>query len=197
MGTRHLTCVVIDKQFKVAQYGQWDGYPSGAGKIIVDFIKTKMKPETFRKKLQALKETTDAEVGRRWMSVGADGSGMVTMDVVEKFKAKFPHLNRDCGAGILKLIQNGKAKEVQMQLDFAQDSLFCEWAYVVDMDKEVLEVYKGFNKKPVPKTNRFYSEKPLIKADGKPSEYNTIRLKKKYPFAELDNFLEQAKRWKN
>lgn len=27
MGTRHLTAVVIDGDYKVAQYGQWDGYP--------------------------------------------------------------------------------------------------------------------------------------------------------------------------
>ena len=33
-------------------------------------------------------------------------------------------------------------------LDFAQDSLFCEWAYVVDLDAGVLEVYKGFQTEP-------------------------------------------------
>jgi len=27
MGTRNLTCVMKDGQYKVAQYGQWDGYP--------------------------------------------------------------------------------------------------------------------------------------------------------------------------
>lgn len=31
MGTRNLTCVVLDGEFKVAQYGQWDGYPEGSG----------------------------------------------------------------------------------------------------------------------------------------------------------------------
>ena len=27
MGTRNLTVVYLDGQYKVAQYGQWDGYP--------------------------------------------------------------------------------------------------------------------------------------------------------------------------
>ena len=29
MGTRHITAVVAEGQFVVAQYGQWDGYPLG------------------------------------------------------------------------------------------------------------------------------------------------------------------------
>lgn len=31
MGTRNLTAVYIDGEYKVAQYGQWDGYPEGPG----------------------------------------------------------------------------------------------------------------------------------------------------------------------
>jgi len=31
---------------------------------------------------------------------------------------------------------------------FLEDSLFCEFAYIIDLDEEVLEVYKGYNKNP-------------------------------------------------
>lgn len=34
MGTRNLTAVYLDGQYKVAQYGQWDGYPEGRGGLI-------------------------------------------------------------------------------------------------------------------------------------------------------------------
>lgn len=33
---------------------------------------------------------------------------------------------------------------------FMGDSLFCEWAYVINLDDKVLEVYKGSQKKPDP-----------------------------------------------
>lgn len=38
MGTRNLTCVVLDGEYKVAQYGQWDGYPEGQGRTILEFL---------------------------------------------------------------------------------------------------------------------------------------------------------------
>jgi len=40
MGTRHLICVVLDNEYRVAQYGQWDGYLTGQGKEIVNFLLT-------------------------------------------------------------------------------------------------------------------------------------------------------------
>ena len=37
----------------------------------------------------------------------------------------------------------------------AADSIWCEWAYVIDLDKGTFEVYKGFNKQPLGKEQRF------------------------------------------
>jgi hypothetical protein len=51
MGTRNLTMVYQDEQFKVAQYGQWDGYPEGLGVQLLHFLKTV--------DLQALTNTID------------------------------------------------------------------------------------------------------------------------------------------
>jgi hypothetical protein len=31
---------------------------------------------------------------------------------------------------------------------FLVDSLFCEWAYIINLDENVLEIYRGFNKEP-------------------------------------------------
>ena len=42
MGTRNLTMVINQEgETKVAQYGQWDGYPSGVGASVLSFLKNK------------------------------------------------------------------------------------------------------------------------------------------------------------
>ena len=46
MGTRNLTAVYLDGQYKVAQYGQWDGYPEGQGITALTFLRDKMDCET-------------------------------------------------------------------------------------------------------------------------------------------------------
>jgi len=52
MGTRNMT-MVIDQEGakKVAQYGQWDGYPSGVGADILNFLKNTELFEKFKAKL--------------------------------------------------------------------------------------------------------------------------------------------------
>lgn len=40
MGTRHLIAVCIDGKYPIAQYGQFDGYPEGAGVDILNILRT-------------------------------------------------------------------------------------------------------------------------------------------------------------
>jgi hypothetical protein len=39
MGTRNLTSVRVGDAIKVAQYCQWDGYPTGQGETISVFLR--------------------------------------------------------------------------------------------------------------------------------------------------------------
>jgi len=168
--------------YKVAQYGQWDGYPEGQGQTVVKFlnkVKTKKALAEFTKKVAALVEISNDELQARWKSAGADGSGWVGMDVANKFKEKWPHLSRDCGAEVLNHIANGTAKDVSLDTEFTKDSLFCEWAYVIDLDAGTFEVYKGFNTEPVAETERFYH------GGHKDKEYYPVRLLKKYSLSKV------------
>jgi hypothetical protein len=155
MGTRHLICVVVDGKMKVAQYGQWDGYPTGQGVDIVNFINNDMDLERFKNAVRECRFVSNKILSQR--------------DVEQH-----PELSRDTSAKILKMIQDGGVRELWNEKSFAGESLFCEWAYVLDLDKEVLEVYKGFN------TGKAVGRFARLKArDG---EYKQVTLTQKIPF---------------
>lgn len=66
MGTRHLTAVFVDGEYKVAQYGQWDGYPEGQGLTCLEFARSVLANKTdraaFAEKVRAAFDTgEDAE----------------------------------------------------------------------------------------------------------------------------------------
>jgi hypothetical protein len=184
MGTRHLTCVVADGEMKVAQYGQWDGYLSGQGQTIVDFISglSKADLKTFRQSVRKCTWIDEKEIDRRLKSVGSK-DGWMTLDQSAKWTANWPELSRDTGAGILALILERGPLGLQDDSKFAADSLFCEWAYVVDLDAEVLEIYKGFQTKKHSR-GRFASLK--IEDDRhRDTKYYPVKLVKKLPFRNI------------
>jgi hypothetical protein len=181
MGTRGLTCVVRDGKFKVAKYNQWDSYPEGMGAGILNFLRNDFNKSKFLEGLKNVRFGTDDEIKKLWEEAGADGSGWVTMEVSEKFKRKNFPLYRDCGGDdLIKLIQENSVTLQQDSSDFAGDSLFCEWAYVLDLDKNQFEVYRGFNKTKLDKSERFAN----FKNDEK-SEYEPVKLVKIYNLNEL------------
>ena len=158
MGTRNLTAVMSDGEYKVAQYGQWDGDPSGQGADALafcqEYLTTAAGREAFKAKLANV----------------SFFDGEPPEEEAEKYRR---YWTRDNGAKILGLIMEAKAKTIKLtnQIDFAGESLFCEWAYVVDLDKGTFEVFKGFNKHPLPETERFAN----AKRDSKSTEYFPVK----------------------
>jgi hypothetical protein len=155
MGTRHLTVVILKEEPKVAQYGQWDGYPKGQGLTILNFLK-ESDLKKFKNEILKCQFLSNEEVLDKWNECGANDSEWVGFDVSKKCEEKYPALSRDTGAKVLELIYEGKVHELQNNIAFVNDSLFCEWAYVIDLDKDVLEVYRGFNKFPLNENDRFF-----------------------------------------
>lgn len=149
MGTRNLTIVKLDGKVRVAQYCQWDGYPTGQGVTIAKFlrtIKTTKQKTAFKERVRRLKFASNKMQEDGWKKCGSDGSGWVTMDVSIKFKAAYPELHRDTGADILNLIRDGRVLFVANQIKFLQDTTFCEYAYEIDLDKNIVRVYAGSTK---------------------------------------------------
>lgn len=159
MGTRNLTCVVLGGKFRIAQYGQWDGYPEGQGTTVLDFLKNKMDRERFETALKQTKWITQEELRQLYDDVGADGSGLISMDIANKFQSLHPQLDRDMAAEVLEFVQKADGPVLlNDEHEFANDGLFCEWAYVIDLDNDKLEVYSGFREEAPPESNRFGSE---------------------------------------
>lgn len=182
MGTRSLTCVVLDGQFKIAQYGQFDGYPSGQGSTALSIMReivAQNKLDRFRDKVRTLTKLTDAQHKQLWIDVGADPSkDYVSMEIGNAFDAKHPELSRRTGAEILSLVLNRDITCVQISDDFANDSLFCEWCYVIDLDQALFEVYRGFQKQP-------HSKGRFSKNSCESSGYYPVGLVKSYSLKSL------------
>lgn len=144
MGTRNSTLVKINNEFKVAQYGQWDGYPEGQGLTILKTLRNCNHNE-LKEKCSKITQIENEKYKNLWVECGADpNDSWFSMDVSNRFKEKYPYLQRDCGGEILEHILSGVCKEVNLDVDFAQnDTISCEWAYIVDFDKNVLECYSG------------------------------------------------------
>ncbi|EXE17198.1 hypothetical protein J558_2879 [Acinetobacter baumannii 1106579] len=159
MGTRHLICVQHNNEYKVAKYGQWDGYPSGQGVGILEFLKGGFNKALFIQKLDNIFEPTDEQVKAWYREAGnTRDDGYVDFEVSKRFSAKYPSFSRDAGSDILGIIQNSESPiPMRKYLEFAAESLFCEWAYVIDLDKNTFEVFQGFNKTPLDRSERFAS----------------------------------------
>jgi hypothetical protein len=153
-----MTFVVSDKTIKVAQYGQWDGYPAGQGRTILEFLRNNPDLSQFEKNLDNVRLPTPAEIRGWYVEAGMDPedeSGFITMDIADKFNEAHPSICRDMGGAVLQYINETTEPELALDLDFINDGLFCEWAYCVDLDEGYLEVYGGYDAEPLAEENRF------------------------------------------
>ena len=183
MGTRHLVCVYANKRFQVAQYGQFDGYPEGTGVDVLNFLKNLSEKEfkTFKKKLRNVRLHAEVEFREKNMY---DANPQPTAS--EVLDAVF-------------------ASEKEMHLvnhaAFGGDSLFCEWAYVINMDTNTLDVYEGFVKDINESAPLFLKyQRPPKEKSKNPNyaveDYYPIKLAASYGLESLpdvEDFLERFK----
>lgn len=153
MGTRHLTCVFLDGEYKVAQYGQWDGYPSGQGTTCLWFARSlsnSKRLERFKNAVRSCRFATAEEI--------YEINDKIKKENIKNWPELYPTLSRDTCAEILNVIYDSDTDDILLNddLDFAADSLFCEWLWLIDLDRGVLEGYRGFNREPLTESDRFY-----------------------------------------
>ena len=181
MGTRNLTAVMLNGEYKVAQYGQWDGYPDGQGLRCLEFLRDKCDMDAFTDAVKNVSFCTTEEIDALLQGYGVDEDGYMKMIDYDRFSNDYPELSRDTGAGILEIIQKKRgAVRLRNNIDFAADSLFCEWAWVIDLDDQSFEGHAGFNTTPLTPDDRFF-----FLADQEREGYSGVKLVAKWSLDQL------------
>jgi hypothetical protein len=147
MGTRSLICIFFHGRFVVAQYSQWDGYPErgGQGMKILRFLRQPGNIKRLKRGLQ-------------YITILCINEGEASQRLTEIEATEQTSLSRDTGAGILEIIAGATDTSyipIFLNLEFANDGLFCEWAYVIDLDDAVFEVFSGAVRKEQASSERF------------------------------------------
>ncbi len=87
-------------------------------------------------------------------------------------------------SGLSEMVRKREPIYYEEYKDFILDSLMCEYAYVLDLDKKRLEFREGWQKEPDP-TNYYGAEPGYIANDG--TKYYPCKLEGLYPFASIRN----------
>lgn len=136
MGTRGLMGFASGDTLKAA-YNHFDSYPDYLGRVVfswalaADLDEAKLKFAT----LEIVDESdnpTDEQIAR----LAKAGLGPAGVSTGADFYAWLRDLQGDPQATL-------DAGFITDSVGFGMDPLFCEWAYVVDLDKRVVEVYSG------------------------------------------------------
>lgn len=132
MGTRNLT-KVIDAQgvVKVAQYGQWDGYPSGQG---VTALYHAHNAKLIERGLARVRWATQDELDNIYKLYPE--MNLLGTDDSNNFGLHYPNLTRDTGADILGVVAYSVGEVLLVdQSAFEMDDLFCEGVYTIDFQR--------------------------------------------------------------
>lgn len=185
MGTRGAYGFYKGGKTKVT-YNHFDSYPRGLGIAVMEFIK-----ETSIDEMNEIFNniTLVSEDDTPTLQQIKDVSRIIGTEINDT--TDWYSLLRPV-QGDLNIYKKGLKYMIDSE-EFLKDSLFCEWAYIINLDKNVLEVYKGFQKKP--QKNRYYTTKDI---DG---YYNVALIKeislddiKRRPIEELISSIEESKK---
>lgn len=180
MGTRSLIAVQIDGEYKIAQYAQFDGYPAGQGMTCLEFARSivgKAERERFAAKVRSC----------RWLSAeeAENLNKMIDTGQLKNWREVYPELTREIGGDILKFVMYGHpGVKLSNSIAFAGESLFCEWAWVIDLDAGTFEAFAGFNEdRPLTSADRFHEYEKITSVNG--STYYGVVLMAKWPLDAL------------
>lgn len=170
MPTRYITVVIDNKKPVIAQYGHYDGDPYSNGLKILELLRRDTE-QRIKTQLHRVINLEESEYRSFYKNHALDE---------EALEKAHPMFWWSDGADLLEmLLDTDRTAETRNYYGFAYDSIQCEWAYVIDYDEKIFEVYKGWNKKPIKYDERFFN-------DGKDMNgYYPVRLVARYLLGHL------------
>lgn len=178
MGTRGAVGFRSENQDRV-QYNHFDSYPSGLGHDVLTFIsKTNMEElKNIANNIELINEDdvpTENQINacQKWTDLTV-GEG-----TVESWYCLLRNAQ-----GNLNAYKDGLKYMLDAQ-SFLLDSLFCEYAYIINVDTKKLEFYCGFNEVSRNRMGR-YAKLQLEK--GRPYNYYGVVLVKEFELEEIMN----------
>jgi hypothetical protein len=143
MGTRGTWGFVLDDREKLT-YNHFDSYPDGLGADLLNWLRDQ-RLEQLCSRVRALELVDESdkptpEQQERLVAMGTHDSDVSSGQTEEWYS-----LLRNCQGDPELTLKSGFMIE---GAGFPLDSLFCEWAYVIDLDNQRFEVYRGFQTAP-------------------------------------------------
>lgn len=163
-------------------YNHYDSYPDGLGEDIVKFCRTTSigeMHEIFDRIIMvdnwAAEEKPSLEQIEECKAFYDSSVGFPT-----EWYSLLRHAQGDMNAfkqGLRYMIENS---------EFMKDSLFCEWAYIINLSTEKLEVYRGFQKEP--QKNRYYLSSEEAPKD---TQFFNVALLVEFPLEDIPDDWKQ------
>ena len=125
MWTRHLTIIRKNWEIKLAQYWQWDWYPSGQWLALLNILKL-IDIKNLSDITDELKEVTQDDYDAINKKIDEDKSFDWHKDFLE--------YSRDTGTDIIKLIYDKWVRKVQIDREMLKDNIWIEWEFEIDFD---------------------------------------------------------------
>jgi hypothetical protein len=142
MGTRGAYGFRIDRKDKLT-YNHFDSYPEILGRKMLEYI--------VATPLDMMREVASS-------IIMVDEHSKPDPELIKKYR-KYSDLSvsehrYDSWYCLLRNSQgdlfpyNNNLRHMIDYNNFPYDSLFCEWAYIINIDTKLFEIYRGFNKNP-------------------------------------------------
>ena len=154
MGTRHIIKVRKNGRDWISQYGQWDGYPTGQGVDVMEFVKNEpymrwLGQHIDQGHIVPITPEKMQEYFNRMLAFAGDDKDMTA--VIDQMFATSVFC-RDAGAKCLMMYAKRMARSLAV---IDEPSGWEEYMYTIDLDNETVEIKELYENAHEPKVYTF------------------------------------------